>query len=136
LSGTRMFMAVAGEPAKPLPRSWNNGSVALMSNGAIAVERPWPLSGRVRVDGRSFARLSGHLVFADRLAVIESEAGTAVTFFGSQLANRDRSGFMMIIGDSGVGLRLESEPQDWFPYGVDMTLRLDRAHMLHVVELR
>lgn len=131
-----MFMAVVGEPAKPLPRSWNNGSVALMSNGAIAVERPWLLRGRVRVDGRSFARLSGLHVFADRLAVMESEVGTAVAFFGSEWANQDRTGFMMIIGDSGVGLRLESEPQDWWPHGVVMTLRLDRASVLHVVELR
>jgi hypothetical protein len=132
LSGSRMFMAVVGERAKPLPCSGNNGEVALLSNAAIAVERPSLALGRLRMNGRTIARFAGPMVFANRLAVIESDAGIAVTFFGSEYAKKNRTGFQMLIGDSGVGLRLSSEPDRWYPHGPPTTLRLDRARLLYV----
>jgi hypothetical protein len=131
LSGTRMFMAVVGERERPLPCSGNNGEVALLSNAAIAVERPSLALGRLRMNGRTIARFAGRNVFANRLAVIESDAGTAVTFFVSEYAKQDRTGFQMLIGDSGVGLRLSSEPNQSYPPTV---LRLDRARLLYIDE--
>jgi hypothetical protein len=134
LADTRMFMAVLGEDAKALPRSWNNGSVTLTSTGALVVEQPSLARGRVRMDGDTIARLVGNRVHAEHLAVIESDTGTATTFYVSQYTNKDRQGFQVIIGNSGVGLRLSSRLDGWGPHRPSETLRLDRARMLHVDE--
>jgi putative intracellular protease/amidase len=134
LAGTRMFMALDGGDARALPRSWNNGAVALTSSGALVVEQPSLTRGRVRMDGRTIAKLVGSRGQADHPAVIESDAGTAVTLFASEWANEDRQGFEVIVGDSGVGLRLSRGLDGWGPAAPGHALRLDRGRMLHVDE--
>ncbi|EDM74978.1 hypothetical protein PPSIR1_19007 [Plesiocystis pacifica SIR-1] len=133
LAETRMFMTVVGYEPAPLPRSLINGDVTMTSTGELVVERPSLARGSVRVGGRPIARLVGRRVFASDLSVIESDAGSAVVFFGSEFDGQRRRGYQMVIGDGGVGLRLSKKLENWRdipPMG--RLLPIDRSRVLHI----